>query len=363
VSADRLRVALVGGPMYDHLYEAFGPYDVEIVVHADHPTLNARVAELLGSGERIDVLATHSKYAPSQAPWLRPLDALIDPAAVADLAPRAVELCRFGADLLSLPRLIDVRILWARTDRITHVPDTWAQLVDSGISFGFTGRESGLFGMFYELVAGNGATLFDAELRPTMNTAEAVAAIETLVLLARRAPAELPDWHYDQVDLALLRGEVDAAPAWPGAWDAIRASELASALRPFPYPAGPVRRVSYAGCHSWAIPTTCGDIDGAVALVEYLASAELQSRDAAHGAMCAHRGALAAVKPSNDVDARRLAITRATIDTAMITYPPLASFPAIEAAGWSALRAALIGSCTPQAAAAMIQATAERILH
>ena len=35
-----LRVALVGGPMYDHLYDAFAPGEVEIVVHADHPTLN-----------------------------------------------------------------------------------------------------------------------------------------------------------------------------------------------------------------------------------------------------------------------------------------------------------------------------------
>ena len=34
-----LRVALVGGPMYDDLYDRL-PDDVEIVVHADHPTLN-----------------------------------------------------------------------------------------------------------------------------------------------------------------------------------------------------------------------------------------------------------------------------------------------------------------------------------
>ena len=67
-----LRVALVGGPMYDDLYRLL-PDDVEIVVHADHPTLNRRVAELLAAGERIDLLSTHSKYAPSQAQWLQPL--------------------------------------------------------------------------------------------------------------------------------------------------------------------------------------------------------------------------------------------------------------------------------------------------
>ena len=54
-----LRVALVGGPMYDDLYARLADasdHDVEIVVHADHPTLNREVAERLDAGERLDVL-------------------------------------------------------------------------------------------------------------------------------------------------------------------------------------------------------------------------------------------------------------------------------------------------------------------
>src|SRR5207248_11252000 len=108
----RLRVALVGGPMYDHLYPLLG--DVEVVVHADHPTLNREVASRLAAGERIDVLSTHSKYAPSQRQWLRPLDDVIDADVVGGLAPLAVELCRFRGALLSVPRCIDVRVLWVR---------------------------------------------------------------------------------------------------------------------------------------------------------------------------------------------------------------------------------------------------------
>src|SRR3954453_6964863 len=101
--------------LYDHLNRALPPGEVEVVVHADHPTLNRRVAELLAAGERIDVLATHSKYAPSQARWLRPLDDLLDPAVLAPLAPGALELGRFRGDLLCVPRNIDVRVLWVRT--------------------------------------------------------------------------------------------------------------------------------------------------------------------------------------------------------------------------------------------------------
>jgi len=349
--------------MYDHLYDAFAPGEVEVVVHADHPTLNREVARMLAAGERIDVCATHSKYAPSQAQWLRPLDDLVDDAVVAPLAPGAVDLCRFEGVQLCLPRLIDVRVLWARTDRVERVPDTWDELLDSGVVFGFPGRESGLFGTFFELVAGSGAALFDADLQPTMATPAAEHAIETLCRLAARAPDDLVDWHYDEVDRALLTGRVDAAAAWPGAWNAIRSSTLAGVLAPHLYPAGPSRRVSYAGCHAWAIPQTCGDLAGAVALVNRLLSADLQRVDAAGGNVCAHRAALADIPPAGDTDAGRLEITRRTIDEAMITYPPLVRFPEIEDAGWTAIRDALRGLHSPADAARAIQAEAQRQLR
>jgi multiple sugar transport system substrate-binding protein len=320
------------------------------------------VAELLAAGERIDVLATHSKYAPSQRGWLRPLDGLLDPAAVAPLAPRAVDLCRFEGSLLCAPRLVDVRVLWVRTDRVGEVPDTWAELLAGDVVFGFPGRESGLFGTFFELVVGAGGVLFDAAGRPTMATPEAEWAVDALCRLAARAPSDLRDWHYDGVDAALLDGRVDAAAAWPGAWRAIRDSEHAADLAPFPYPAGTARRVSYSGCHAWGIPTTCGDLDGASALVTELLGPEAQALDAAGGSMCAHTGALAAVEPENATDARRLEITRATIDAAMITYPALVRFPEIEDAGWSAIRDAIVGRADARTATTEIQRAAEAVL-
>ena len=142
-----LRVALVGGPMYDGLYRMLDGIDVEVVVHADHPTLNRAVAERLGRGERLDVISTHSKYAPSQAQWLHPLEALVDANVIAPLASKAVELCRFDGALLAAPRNIDVRVLWANRRLLggRNVPSTWTELLESRLAFGFPGRESGLF--------------------------------------------------------------------------------------------------------------------------------------------------------------------------------------------------------------------------
>jgi multiple sugar transport system substrate-binding protein len=354
MSSAPLRVALVGGPMYDHLYTLLDERDVEVVVQADHPTLNREVAARLGAGERLDVIATHSKYAPSQAQWLHPLDELVD---TRELAPLAVDLCRYRGAQLCVPRLIDVRIMWARLD---NPPATWAELAASGAAFGFPGRESGLFGTFFELVVGAGERLFTEDGQPCIDSPEAVAAVELLCRLATNAPDDLPDWHYDQVDAALLAGRVDAAGVWPGGWGAIRDS--GAPLQPHRYPAGAHRWVSYAGCHAWGIPTTCGDVPAATALVQQLIGREANALDAAGGSVCAHVDAFAAVEPVNDIDRRRLAITTATIEQAMITYPPHPRFPEVEDAGWQAINDALLGRRSAADAAAAIQRLAEAIL-
>lgn len=360
---DRLRVALVGGPMYDAVYQAFGD-DVEVVVHADHLTLNARVAELLERGERIDVLSTHGKYAPSQAAWLHPLDDLLDPAIVSALAPGAVELCRHRGALVCVPRNIDVRVLWWRTDRMAGAPDTWADLMAGPATFGFTGRGSGLFGLFYELVVGAGGALFDPSGRPVLDRDSAAHAMEAIAGLARGAPDGsdgLVSWHYDEVDAALAAGEVDCAAAWPGATARLRDSPVGSRLRPAPYPSGPQRRVSYSGCHAWAVPTTCGDLEGALGLLEWLCGPAAHRIEASLGGIPAHQGVLDSLTPLDEVDAVRLEVTRDTIADAMITYPALERFPQLENAGAAAISAVLRGTSPVDDAVQVVLAGLEAV--
>ncbi len=353
----RLRVALVGGPMYDGVYDLFQE-DVEVVVHADHPTLNRAVAERLAAGERLDLISTHGKYAPSQARWLRPLDDLLAPAALEPLAPLAVNLCRFRGDLLCVPRNIDVRVLWWRTDLLAAAPATWAEVEAAPGAFGFTGRESGLFGIFYELVAGAGGRLFDDDGAPTLTGRAATEAVALLQRLAAKAPSDLPSWHYDDVDEALLGGRVAMAAAWPGGYERIRRSDRYNTLAPAGYPGGR----SYSGCHAWAIPTTCGDLPGAVALLERLTSIEAGRAEAAAGGIPAHTAALAEHEPVDAVDSARLRVTVTTIAEGMLTYPPLERFDAVEDAAWGALHDAICGERSPVDAVAAMQNAAEEIL-
>ncbi len=175
--------------------------------------------------------------------------------------------------------------------------------------------------------------------------------------------ADLPSWHYDQVDAALARGDVAMAATWPGGYGPLRSAEVYDRLDPHPYLAGPVGLRSYSGCHGWAIPRTCGDVAGATALIEELSTFDAHALDAESGTVCARVDAFAAVQPVDDTDARRLEITRATVEDGMTTYPPLPRFPEIEDAAWTSINAALRGKITPKDAVDRMQATAEAALH
>lgn len=358
-----LRLALVGGPMYDPLYRLLDGEDVEIAVHADHPTLNRRVASLLGAGERLDLISTHAKYAPSQADWLSPLESDLDETLLGALAPRAIDLCRVHGTLLSVPRNLDVRVLWVHRDRVTTVPDTWQELVSGESSFGFPGRESGLFGTFFEIVVAHGGRLFGDDGRPTIDSTEGVEAVRTLCALAEKVGPELTEWHYDQVDDALIHGRVDMAAMWPGGYAALRASPRYEHLEAHPYPAGPDGRFTYSGCHSWAIPRTCADRDGALALLHRLAGREGALLEADNGGATAHVEVFSNVTPTDETDRRRLDLTRNAIADQMITYPSLDRFPEIEDAGWSALREALAGRLDAKDAVRAVQRSADAVLR
>jgi multiple sugar transport system substrate-binding protein len=251
--------------------------------------------------------------------------------------------------------------MWLRSDRVALAPTTWDDVINSPVKFGFPGKESGLFGTFYEMVVGAGGRIFDDEERPCFNSIESIQAIETLIALAQNTDPDLPNWHYDQVDAALLNGTTDASGAWPGAWGSIHSSKFEQVLQPHRYPSGAKRWVSYAGCHAWGIPTTCGDIDGATALLHRLMSAEVHSLDASGGNMCANVEALSQVSPVNDIDQQRLAITRETINEAMITYPSHVRFPEVEDAGWVLINETLRGLRSPQDAIQTLQTIAEKV--
>jgi multiple sugar transport system substrate-binding protein len=371
-----LRVALVGGPMYDPLYDAIPAFEalagVRVVIAAKlpHPELNAYVADALSSGAPLDVISTHTKYAPSQAQWLSPLDVVVGDAWLDDLLAHPVELSRVDGALLQVPRNLDVRLLHYRRDLVAEAPRTWADLVaaadagrhaPAGPSYGFLfpGRDSGLFGTFYELLVSAGGELFDEALQPAFDTDAGRWAVEQIVDLHRvreLTPRDLERWHYDEISAAFRDGQAVMVTDWPGSHHLYRnpaTSRVAAVTSLALLPEGPAgKRAAYAGCHSFAIPRTARLPTLAAALVAHLTSFEAQRGEARLGAIPCRASALAAIgreAAGDPVAAERWRLLAET-EQAMIVPPRFASYPSCEDALWRAVQQAMIGVLSPDVA-------------
>jgi multiple sugar transport system substrate-binding protein len=391
--------------MYDPLYGAIPRFEretgigVDIVVRLPHPELNAWVKRAFEQGAAdIDLLSTHTKYAPSQAPWLSPLDDVISGEHLDDLLPRPASLSRIDGHLLQVPRNLDVRLLHYRSDLLgngaSHNLDTWMDLAsaatevtrpstklgttlslskgrDAVFGFVFPGRDSGLFGTFYELLVGAGGQLFDDSLRPAFDSSAGVWAarfIADLHDVRRVTPRALPDWHYDEISAAFRAGQAAMVCDWPGSYHLYRDPETSRVSDRFGLtllPAGPAGvRAAYAGCHSFAIPRTARNPEGGAALLQFLTSFDEQLNEARRGAIPCRTSALARIRKeaSDDPAESSRWDLLAETERMMIIPPRFAAYPRCEDAIWQAVQQAMVGTWAPERAVARAAADVRSIV-
>jgi multiple sugar transport system substrate-binding protein len=361
-----LRVLLVGGPMYDPLYarleefEAREGVEVERIVAPSHPELNERIAEEFGSGEpSYDLISTHAKYAPSQRRWLSPLDDDLEEAELAAFAPRPLELARIDGSLYGVPRNLDVKLLYHRTDLVPEPPPSWEELRDEAAGlrseevygFVFPGKESGLFGHFFELHAMAGGRMFEegGPPAPELNDEAGRWALALLKdLYERAAPEETPDWHYDEVAACFREGRAAMSTDWPGGFYTYEDPATSAVVGSYDvalYPEGRAGRSIYSGCHTFAIPVSVRDRPAAVELLRFLTSRESQAFEAGLGTLPARTDALEdarAEAPDGSLAQRRWGLLEEAQEAALIP-PKHENYPAVEDAIWEGVREALLG--------------------
>ena len=382
-----LHLALIGGSQYDGLldllpaFETRTGYRLRVDVQLPHVELNERMARDLGRETgRYDLISTHTKYCPSQAEHLRPLDDLASAEELADFVPRVLDLCRVEGRLMQLPRNLDARLLFYRADLI-EAPETWAaaaaQMVEHKrkgfYGFAFPGRHSGLFGTFYELLGAAGGGLFDADLRPIFNDAAGEWALEflhRLHVVERVTPPDLfENWYYDEISDRFRRGDVLMVGDWPGFYGLYRQRETCAVFDQFEvavYPAGPAGlRRAYGGGHSLAIPQAARDPEGGLALAKYLTSVAVQWHEAQVGGHTPVRRSIfervRAVQAGRD--ARRMAALEETINDCLMTPPKFARYPQVEDVLWQGVQSAMTGAQTPREALASMERQVEEILQ
>lgn len=361
--AGSLRILLVGGPMYDPLYDRLGEFEgrqVEKVVAPTHPELNEQIEEEFGSGTAsYDLISTHTKYAPSQRRWLTPLDEDLDVSELENFTPRTLELARIEGRLHGIPRNLDVKLLYYRTDLVPGPPSSWEELRNEAVrlrsdehyGFVFPGKESGLFGHFFELHAMAGGRMFEGEGPPVprLNDEAGLWALTLLRdLYERAAPEETPDWHYDEVAACFREGRAAMSTDWPGGFYTYEDHEQSAVVGSYDvalYPEGRAGRFIYSSSHTFAIPATVRDRPAAVELLHFLTSRESQAFEARLGTLPARSDSLGDARAeagAGSLAERRWGLLGVAQEAALIP-PKHEQYPAVEDAIWQGIREALLG--------------------
>jgi len=388
-----LHLALIGGPQYDGLlellptFEGQTGYQLHVDVRLPHVELNERMATDLGTEHGCyDLISTHTKYSPSQAEHLLPLDELVTADELNDFVPRVLELCRFanGTDqtheqLMQLPRNLDARLLFYRSDLIS-APQTWEEAAaqmgkhkrSDFYGFAFPGRHSGLFGTFYEMLGMAGGDLFDANLQPIFNSEAGEWALDFLHRLhavERVTPPDLiENWYYDEISDRFRQGDLLMVGDWPGFYGLYQKRETCAVFDQFDvtvYPAGPTGiRKSYAGGHTFAIPKAARDPEGGLALAKYLTSADVQWHEASlSGHTPVRQSVFEKMKRSlsGERDAKRMAALEETINHYAMIPPKFAEYPLIEDILWVGVQEAITGKQTPKEALLLMERKVQEV--
>jgi multiple sugar transport system substrate-binding protein len=359
-----LQIALISGPAYDPLYDCLPSFAaatgiaVNIAFTGDHPTLNHHLANL--GRVPYDLVSTHTKYAPSQLGFLAPLDDLIEAGELADFVPLLLELARVEDELYSVPRNIDVRLLHFRRDLIDAPPATWDELLELArnvnrpphcYGFIFPGRESGLFGTFFELAEMAGARLFPDDLVPDIVNDGGRWALGLLraCYAENLTPRELPEWHYDKIHECFRSGHAAMVGDWPGYYSLYRDPEISAVhdrLGLSPNPFGPSgKSLAYGGGHTFALTKQGAKRPEALQLLRYLTAPEQQLGEARQGCVPVRNSVMKQMQSEADeANGERLGMLEEVITDHILIPPKFARYPEVEEVLWRTVQRAFLGN-------------------
>jgi multiple sugar transport system substrate-binding protein len=380
---DELQVALISGPAYDPLYSSLPEFaestgiKINVAFTGDHPAINRHLASL--AEVPYDLVSTHTKYAPSQLSFLAPLDGLIDPATLEDFVPMLLEMASVSGALYGLPRNIDVRLLHYRTDLISSPPATWDELLETArehnspprhYGFLFPGRESGLFGTFFELAEMAGARLFPDSLVPEIENEGGRWALNLLRTFYAEGlvPAELPEWHYDKIHECFRAGRAAMVGDWPGYYGLYcdeRVSRVHDRLGLIPYPVGPAQKsLAYGGGHTFALTRQGANKPDALKLLLHLTAYEQQLIEARNGCVPVRRSVMRQVQSdAGEANQSRLEMLEKVIANHILVPPKFARYPEVEGVLWRTVQRAVVGQTTVDEALGNMREQIEQIVR
>ena len=375
----------IGGGAYEKLYTKIPEFEeqtgakVNIAGKLSHFELNKRVAQEFATGGEIDVISTHTTFAPGQKEFLLNLNDYLSKEDLADFQSSTIDASTVGGDLIMLPRHTDVRIMYYRTDLFENKseqtafkkkygyelrpPTTWKEMLDVAVfftrppklyGFVFTGGDEPLIGTFYELTMSAGGSFFDENGNVVFNREPGQKALQLLVDLyykKKTTPEGVPNYRWDEVAKAFRDGQIAFHFDWPG-WYSLtkdpKESKVAGKFGLAVYPVGPAGYAKIWGAsHGFAVVKATQNPEAAAALIKFLTSPENLYYEAKEGgflptsASAFSKIKADAAKTGDPLDLKRLKLLEEEL-AGFVPPPKIPEYQEVVSAMWPELQKSLV---------------------
>jgi multiple sugar transport system substrate-binding protein len=297
-----VRALLVGGLDHQEVWETLIPiFEEETGVKVEWTSLPRDQlivrATTMGQAESdyYDVYSTHFSYIPQFHTFLEPLQLHFSQEDLNDFAPSSLEGSTMDGNIYMLPRYLDGRMLFYRTDLFEEAglepPTSWQELLD--IALKLTDQKSGMYG-FIQVGQGNpimrhfsdflwqaGGDFLDENYRPIFHGPEGVKALQFIVDLVHKhqvSPPGLVGFGWTEARTLFAQGVGAMLYEWPSGpphYDDPERSVIVGKYSFAPIP-GDVTDISTAVYHGFSINKHSSNKDLAVKFIGWMTSKEAQ---------------------------------------------------------------------------------------
>ena len=207
-----------------------------------------------------------------------------------EFIPSTVETTKFDGKFFSVPKQTDAGFIYYRTDQIDEVPQTWQEVYEvaaqnDGIAYQGAAYE-GLTVDFLELAfAAGGKVLSEDGTKAEFNSPENVEALQFMVdgIESGAAPKAVTTYMEEPARRAFEAGRVSMQRNWPYAFSlANEAPKVKGKFEVVPFPAWEGGGTAgILGGHNLVVSAFSQNPGGALALIDFLTSEEIEAQDAA----------------------------------------------------------------------------------
>jgi multiple sugar transport system substrate-binding protein len=317
-SRKQLTVAAMAGPEGEALKQAALDYEAQTGVHlsiTEFPYANLFDKEMIDLNARTgayDLIMLDDPWFPifASKQFLTELTPLLQKRGQngpdTDFVETSIALCRHPyqtGSLYALPYVGNSQLFFYRKDLFEKhslkPPATWDDVLAAAKTIQEKETGSGMYGYVMRAAQGNaavadfmpifwafGGEMFDASGKPTVNTAEGIAALEFMVQMGKYSPPGYPSFNAEEVGAHLLQGTAAMAinwPVWITKFDDPSKSKVIGKIEFAPLPSG--RKPGQAEIGNWliAIPRASPNAEAAMDFLVWATTAEQMKRSALRG--------------------------------------------------------------------------------